>query len=224
MKLPLALMLLAMSAPECDPSSIDAANIQPGDGGVWLGGRDGGLWVDQADVPAPPGEKPLLPWPDDSVLCQLVVGNLTGRGTAPEGWQGLWIRDVINILGENNGISQRSADGAQLAYLFRKPGALVDSSGFAPQINLLLQFEKTLAFDNAQRDGSHLVPFTDPYFLTSIDAQGLDEAKACWDPSLRFASSSMFIPCESCAQQGREFGLCKDLGLDVTEDCFREDF
>jgi hypothetical protein len=157
-------------------------------------------------------------------LCQLVVGNMTGRGTAPEGWQGLWIRDVLNILGPNNGISQRSSDGAQLAYQYAKPGAPIDSSGFAPQINLLLQFEKVLAFDNNTKDGSKLVPFTDPYFLVSIDAQGLDEAKACWDPSLRFASGSMFIACDTCASQGREFGLCKDLGLDVTEDCFREDF
>jgi len=220
MKLVLGLMVIASMAPDCDPASLKAAGIQPGDGGVWVGGKDSGVWVTEKDIT----DRSLPAFPGKDVLCQLVIGNMTGRGKAPMGWQGLWIKDVLRILGKNNGISQRSSDGAQLSYMYRKPGSVPNPDGLEPSINLLLQFEKVNAYADGKRNGSKLVPFEDPYFLISIDAQGLDEAYACWDPALRFAPDSMFVPCEDCAQYGREFDLCSRLGLKTEEDCFREDF
>jgi hypothetical protein len=229
----------AAQTESCNPADASSANVRVDDAGqVWVGD----LPLQSPDVPFDPSsvrgpmKPPPPPLPQLQELCKLVRGNLTGKGTVPEGWQGMWIGDVTAdyVLGRPNGITRTTGTGATLSYTFLKPG-VVTPIGMDPEtVQLTAQFEWVAAFSG--RQGTKLVPLTDPYFLTEVDLQTIggtpsptfdrlaEDARACWNQTLKWAQGSEFKPCPECLARDQGFWLCSDLGLEHVEDCFKEEF
>lgn len=219
-----ALLTMGQTAPEsCDPTALEAADIRPGDGGVWVGSGDA-AFIPLDEVPTPPGTKPLPPLPPMDLLCMLYPGDMTQRSDY-ESIPGTWIIDVQDerFLGPPAPDAKyASADSANLRYSYRNPDTTAD------QIALTLTFEKLkmVQVAGAERDdslevkledgtrirGEYLAvrghPLEDPYFLSRVDAQGFKEQPLCWDPFLRFSMEHHYVGCDWCAVIGRDYLLC----------------
>lgn len=217
-----ALLTMGQTAPEsCDPTALEAADIRPGDGGVWISGLDAAFIPDLT----PPGERPLPELPPMETLCMLFPGDVSQRSDDYGSDVGTWIVDVQDsrFLGQPAPDAKYAgAESANLRYTYRKPG-----SG-EHQVSLTMTFEKLpmVQLEGSERDDSATLrledgtifpagalarrgePLTDPYFLTRVDAQGLDEQPLCWDPFLRYSTEYHWLPCDWCGQIGRDFLMC----------------
>jgi len=210
MKTTLALML-ALAAPQsCDPTALEGAEIRPGDGGVWLGGQDGGVFVATAD----PIDFKNRPMPSDELLCMLFVGDLNNT-TNYEDLPGTWIEDITApwFLGPTEpGADTRDNENAQLRYTYCDPTS--EANDCSETINLILQFETIVAYTPGP--GPKWDPYPQPYFLNGITAHGLDrvqrmrggKAPTCWDWIRRRTEEFGHTPCPECAQLGREYKKC----------------
>jgi hypothetical protein len=227
MKTTLALAMLAMSAPQsCDPTALEGAEIRPGDGGVWLGGQDGGVFISQTDVPGGGRQLPELP-PDD-ILCLLYPGDINSRTDYPDSFQGTWIEDVIQpwLLGPVDGTADsRDSENAQLRYSYRNPFSTRNDGTDALTLNLV--------FESAPAHVGNGVPLHNAYFLTKIVAVGMDKVQAmrggraptCWDWRLRETKEYGATYCEQCSYSPRDFILCAHTseGREDVRSCFNND-
>jgi len=224
MRAVLGLMMLAMGAPECDPTSLEAAGIQPGDGGVWVGGQDGGVFI---------GDERLVdfknrPLPSDELLCKLLIGDLNNT-TEASSWQGIWIEDIKQswFLGPvESGGDTRDPEGAQLRYTYCDPTS--QRPGCEDTINLILRFETIVAVDKTAEGVG--VPWPQPYFLNGVTAMGMDrvqmmtnsKAPSCWDWKLRQTPQYHFTPCPECKTMGEDFIWCSSAIAEDPTDCFQK--
>ena len=126
------------------------------------------------------------------------------------------------ILGEPDFLTKDSA-GARMTYTYALPQDGADvvsqrtgSAGTPPKrVTLSLTFGRV---DPVWPPASDGVPMDDPYFLTRIDATGI-ESPECWSPCVRDSASCAVTPCNECKRSGRDFFLCKDL-VEQIEDCY----
>lgn len=201
-----------------NPVARDAHGVRRGDGGNWVPGDDGSTWF----VPSDPFMQPLRATPKLKTLCMLRSGNLHGGSNDEERSLGLWIGDVAMILGRH-GHRSEEVDGAQVTFAFALPEDGADvaaqrtgSDGARPKrVTLSLRFERV---DAVWPPASDRVPMDDPYFLTNIDATGI-EPPECWKPDVGDAALLAVTPCDECKRSGRDFFLCKDL-VERLEDCY----
>lgn len=115
-----------------------------------------------------------------------------------------------------------NAGGAQMTYAYAlQDDADVErqkterNSGSPTRVELVLSFERV---DAVWAPASDRVAMDDPYFLTRIDATGI-ESPDCWSPTPGDSASSAVTPCDECKQNGRDFFLCRDV-VDKIEDCY----
>lgn len=201
-----------------NPAVRETAGIERGDGGVWVMTDGGGTWF----MPSDPFKRPLRATPTLETFCMLRGGNLTGGSKYEEGPQGIWIGDVPMILGKHD-YRDRVPEGAQLTYTFALPrdGADIvvkraEKDGVvAKEVALTLTFERV---DAVWAPASERVPMDDPYFLTRIDATGI-ESPECWSPDVSDSAMFPVTPCGECKVSGRDFFLCRDV-VEHVEDCY----
>ena len=222
MKTTLALML-ALAAPQsCDPTALEGAEIRPGDGGVWLGGSDGGVFFSDTDLI----DFKNRPLPPDDLLCKLLIGDMNDTTEAAP-WQGIWIEDIKQpwFLGPvESGGDTRDPEGAQLRYTYCDPTS--SRPGCEDTISLILRFETIVAVKAPIESG---IPWPQPYFLNGITAMGMDrvqmmtggKAPSCWDWKLRLTPEYHFTPCPECVTLGEEFEHCDSEKTDDPTMCFR---
>lgn len=223
-----AIVLFLVSQPAqmaaCENSSawgspaLREDGIKPGDGGIWVTG-DSGTWF----LPSNPFVRPLRAVPKQATLCKLRGGNLTGGGEYEENSQGTWIGDVPMILGRADTRGE-DRNGAQMNYSYALPQDGADlmtqkvggDGGMPPKrVTLSLMFERVDAVWPPANAG---VPMDDPYFLTRIDASGIQPPE-CWSENSEGSSAGAPAHCDECKRSGRDFFLCKDI-VEQIEDCY----
>lgn len=200
------------------PALREGDGIRRGDGGIWVTG-DGGTWF----LPNDPFVRPLRAIPERRTLCMLQGGNLNGGSEYEESSQGTWIGDVPMILGRPD-TQAMDRNGAQMNYTYALPKNGADlmtqkvrgDGGMPPKrVTLSLTFERVDAVWPPADDG---VPMDDPYFLTRIDASGIQPAE-CWSPNGEGSSAGAPARCDECKRSGRDFFLCKDV-VEQIDDCY----
>lgn len=222
----LGAVMLAMSAPECDPTSLDGAEIRPGDGGVWVDKGDASEFFPTESIMVDFKNRPL---PPDEILCMLVVGDLNEQNEYPK-WQGIWIEDVKQpwFLGPvEPGADSRDQESAQLRYTYCDPTSNIP--GCMDTISLILRFETIVAVKNPVES---LEPWSQAYFLNGITAMGMDrvqmltgsKAPTCWDWKYRETPEYHVAPCADCKALGVDFTWCNSANSgDDPRDCFRRE-
>lgn len=192
--------------------------IRPGDGGIWVTG-DGGTWF----LPSDPFVRPLRAIPERRTLCMLRGGNLNGESEYEDNSQGTWFGDVPMILGRPD-TRTKDRSGAQLNYTYALPEDGADimkqkvggDGGMPPtRVSLSLLFERV---DAVWPPADARVPMEDPYFLTRIDASGIQPPE-CWSPSDEGSSAVVPARCDECKLRDRDFFLCEDI-VEQIEDCY----
>lgn len=218
-----ALLTMGQAAPEsCDPTSLEGADIRPGDGGVWIGG-DGGVFIQTPDAI----DFKNRPLPPDDVLCMLLVGDMNNT-TDYADWQGIWIEDIKQpwFLGPvEPGGDTRDNESAQLRYTYCDPTGTLP--GCQETITLILRFETIVAVTSPLESG---IPWPQPYFLNGITANGMDrvqqmrggKAPTCWDWIRRQTPEFHLTWCEQCATLGEDFEWCDSSVVTDPIECFRQ--
>lgn len=211
MRAVIGLMMLAMQdTGSCDPASLEAAGITPGDGGVWVAAEGGATFI-PATSELPGGEQ-LKDLPPMEILCQLLAGDWNMKNDY-ETRQGIWIVNIEDerLLGPAApGAKYIGTDGAQLRYSYRKPGTTDQ------KVSIAMGFERMLVVSAMGAelfgDGSAMRghPWPDPWFLNRIEAQGLDVQPLCWDPFLRNSTEYHSVSNDWCANIGKDFVECEN--------------
>lgn len=200
------------------PALREGEGIRRGDGGIWVTG-DSGTWF----LPSNPFIRPLRATPALRMLCMLRGGNLTGSSEYDENSQGTWIGDIPMILGEPE-TRVLEPQGAQTSYIYALPREDADVSrenagrdgGLTPkQVTISLGFERVDAVWPPAEAG---VPMDEPYFLTRIDAVGIQQP-TCWSPNAENSPAAAPSGCDECKRNGRDFFLCKEI-VEHVEDCY----
>lgn len=229
MKLAAISVLLAALATEDEcgaPGSLSAADIRPGDGGIYVPttGDGGEFFWPTADLP---DGRQVRDLPSQRTLCTLFPGDESDQSLYPSGF-GLWIEDVKNrsLLGAPAPNSEYTDETtARLNYTYRKPNTNDQV------VTISLTFERLVVVDmegaELRGDGAAVKghPWPAPYFLSGITAgglagvfyQGSPNSLECWDPFLRESQSYHWIPCTWCKQPFADYVPCI---TDPATDCF----
>lgn len=222
----LSLALLSMAADDsgsCDPTSLQAAEVRPGDGGVWVRAGDASQFFSADDLI----DFKRRPLPPDEILCKLLVGDLN-KTTVEDDWQGIWIEDIKQpwFMGPvEPGGDTRDAEGAQLRYTYCDPTSKLP--GCEDTLTIILGFESIVAVKSPAESG---IPWPSPYFLNRVTAMGMDrvqtmfgtKAPTCWSSAYRQTPEFHYVPCPECVTLGEEFEWCNSKRATKPQDCFRK--
>ena len=221
----LSLALLSMAqdnSGSCDPTSLEAADVRPGDGGAWVHAGDASQFFSNNDLI----DFKKRPFPSDDTLCMLIIGDLNETSDYPK-WQGIWIEDVKQpwFLGPvEPGGDTRDSEGAQLRYTYCDPTSLVP--GCMDTITLILRFETIVAVQQSTTKA-----WDQPYFLSGYTAMGADRVQmmlhtrfpTCLDWKYRETEQFHAVTCENCATLGQDFSWCNSAVTPDPRDCFRSE-
>jgi hypothetical protein len=215
------MMLSALAAQDdCSgPGSLSAANIRPGDGGVYVatsGGADGGeiFWP----TAALPGGRQLRDLPSKDTLCMLYPGDWSDQTSYPK-FIGTWIGDIKStaLLGPPMSSAEYTDDTtARLNYTYHKPNSADQVVTISLTFERLIVVEAKGAELHSDGTASKGRPWPSPYFLSGITAGGLSGAfyngspnnLECWDPFLRVSSGYQWTPCPWCKQVVVDYVPC----------------
>ena len=214
----LAAVLLQAAATQtgsCDPASLDAAGVTPGDGGFFYGSGDASIFVpkDVIDNPMQPRELPEV-----HDLCKSYVGDYSDGNNYPKE-VGTWKEDVKKyILGQPAPNAETlDFERANLRYSFYKLDEKAEGGRRQIQINLTFEMLPAVTLQ-AGGDGQHGPPWPDPYFLNGIAVTGMDPLR-CWDWTVRRAVPEYyFVACDQCHNLwDLEYNICQE---EYTPDCY----
>lgn len=229
MKLAMFAVFMAALAGEDDcsgPGSLSAADIRPGDGGIYVptAGDGGEIFWPTAKLP---DGRQVRDLPSKKTLCTLFPGDRSDQSLYPKAY-GLWIEDIKNmeLLGAPAPNSEYTDETTgRLNYTYRKPNTQDQV------VTISLTFERLVVVEmsgaDLLADGTAVKgnPWPAPYFLSGITAGGLagvfndgsPNSLECWDPFLRESRSYHWNPCTWCKQPFVDYVPCV---TDPATDCF----